>query len=116
MTPPDQPTAHGWDMLGFGKLDFRSDRSAVNVTRKHGNFRTLRLHVGGTPLQMTAVRVVMADGSSYTPGTDLSFTQGSWTHHIALPAPARPVVRVEFAYHGTGRSTGNSTVRLFGQH
>jgi len=113
---PAQPVAHGWDMLGSSKLDFRSERSAVSVTRKQGTFRSLRLHVGGTPLQMTDVRVVFADGGSHIPGTALSFTQGSWTQHIALPAPAREVLRVEFAYHSTGRSTGNSTVRLFGQH
>jgi hypothetical protein len=103
-------------MLGNTKLDLRSDRGVVGVSRKHGTFRALRLHVGGTPLRMTNVRVVFADGGSYVPGTALSFTQGSWTHHIALPPPARRVVQVEFSYVSTGRPTGNATVRLFGQH
>ena len=59
------------------------------MTRKRDRYRALRLHVGGTPLQLTKLRVIFADGSSYASMGVYEFTNGSWTHHVSLPLPAR---------------------------
>lgn len=102
-------------MLGSTKLSFASLYGDVFVSRKRDVYRTLRLHVGGTPLELTNVRVIFVGGDAYTPGESYAFGPGNWTHQIKLPEP-RMVDRVVFQYRATEDIRGSSTIRLFGQH
>lgn len=88
----------GWNKLGERVVHARADRDAIHVGRDDGRFRTIKLKAEHSALELFDVRVVFADGTSYSPNTRLVFTKGSWSRDLDLPGGARAIRRVEFRY------------------
>src|SRR3970282_1608069 len=63
---------------------------------------------------MYNIRLIFGNGDPCAPNTRVVFRQGSWSHLIDLPGPARVIRKIEFWYRSRLRR-GQATVRVFGR-
>lgn len=102
-----------WDKLGERWVNGRADRDTIHVGRRDGRFRKLQVVVEHSALEMFDVRVVFADGSTYSPPTRMVFARNTKSRVIDLPGGARVIRRVEFRY-GNLPGGGRAQVELWG--
>jgi hypothetical protein len=88
----------GWNKLGERWIRGGSDRDVIQVGGREGRFRVIKLKAEHSALELFDVVVVFGDGTSYSPGTRLTFAQGSWSRDIDLPGGDRAIRKVEFRY------------------
>ena len=82
----------GWELLGQGEADFKKDRDRINVGRREGSFRELRVVVRGAPVEIYDMVVTFADGRTFSPNMRHRFEENSSTREIDLPgAPSDPL-------------------------
>ncbi len=55
----------GWELLGQREADLRMDRDRIEVGRREGTFREIRVAVHGAPVEMYDVVVTFADGNTF---------------------------------------------------
>jgi hypothetical protein len=105
----------GWELLGERVAEFKVERERIEVGRREGTFRTLRVAVKGAPLEMYDMVVTFADGKTFSPNIRHHFTENSWSHEIDLPGDRRVIRSVEFRYRSPDRREGRATVLLYGR-
>jgi hypothetical protein len=105
----------GWELLGQGEADFKKDRDRINVGRREGNFRELRVVVRGAPVEIYDMVVTFADGRTFSPNMRHRFEENSSTREIDLPGDRRAIRYVDFAYRSPNRREGRATVMLYGR-
>lgn len=104
----------GWEKLGERWIEGRVDRDVIQVGRDDGRFRTIKLKAEHSALELYDVVVVFGNGETFSPGTRLGFSEGSWSRDIDLPGEARFIRRVEFRY-GNLPGGGRAQVELWGR-
>ena len=105
----------GWELLGQGEADLRSDRDRIQVGRREGTFRALRLVVRGAPLEMSDMVVTFGDGQTFSPKIKQRFDENTSTREIDLPGERRAIKSVDFNYRSLNRREGRATVYLYGR-
>ncbi len=111
---PPPPPAAGWRKLGERPVNGRLDRDVIQVGADDGTFSTIQVVVTDSALEMFDIKVVFANGESFSPNTRLVFGPGSTTRAIDLPGARRVIRRVEFRY-GNLPGGGNARVTLLGK-
>ena len=101
--------------MGQGEADFKKDRDRINVGRREGNFRELRVVVRGAPVEIYDMVVTFADGRTFSPNMRHRFEENSSTREIDLPGDKRAIRYVDFAYRSPNRREGRATVMLYGR-
>lgn len=104
----------GWDKLGERWVNGGADRDVIQVGRRDGRFRVIKLKAEHSALELFDVNVIFGDGTSFSPGTRLVFGQGSWSRTIDLPGGDRVIRRVEFRY-GNLPGGGRAQLELWAQ-
>ena len=114
-TPAAKPAAKRGKavFLGARQVSFRAEKDVIGV-RNAGRFRSIKLHVSGSPMALYKLKVTFANGSHFSPNTRLHFDQGSWTRTIDLPGDKRRITKVEFWYRSKRVKNGRARVQLFG--
>jgi hypothetical protein len=102
-----------WTLLGEARVDGRRDRDVVYVG-KDGGFRSLRVVVDGSDLQMRDMVVTFGDGTSFSPPLRDYFREGARTREIDLPGERRRIETIELRY-GNLPGGGAATVQIFGR-
>jgi hypothetical protein len=115
LVAPGAAAAQRWEELGSRRVRFAAERDVIEVGAVEGLFTGIRIDVDAGDVELYDIRVVFADGSDFSPGTRISFGQGSRSRVIDLPGAARAIRRVSFAYRSRLRR-GQAVVRLFGRH
>lgn len=96
--------------LGCRDVNFRVDRDAIQVGRRDGSFRAVRLTVRGAPVEMFDLKVVYGNGER----DDLSVRQvipaGGATRWIDLRGRDRFIRRIDLAYRSVPTPRGRATV------
>ena len=105
----------GWELLGEREADFRIDHDRINVGRREGSFREIRIAVRGAPLEMYNMVVTFGDGSTFTPNIRTRFDENSWSRDMDLPGDRRVIRSVDFTYRSINRREGRATVTLYGR-
>jgi|SRR5262245_34432107 hypothetical protein len=103
----------GWQLLGESEADFRQDRDRIDVGRREGAFRQIRIAVRGAPLEMSGMVVTFADGKTFSPNLRADFDENSSTREIDLPGERRAIRSVDFNYRSPNRREGKATVMLY---
>jgi hypothetical protein len=101
-----------WDKLGERWVDGRVDRDVVPVGRRE-RYQRIKLVVEHSAVELYDVVIVFGNGEVYSPGTRLTFGQGSTSREIDLPGNARHIERVEFRY-GNLPGGGRAQIEVWG--
>jgi len=102
-----------WELLGQRDADFRGERDRIEVGRREGAFREIRIDVKGAPLEMDNMIVTFGDGSTFSPNIRNRFDENSWSRSIDLPGDRRIIRSVDFNYRSLNRREGRATVLLY---
>jgi hypothetical protein len=101
--------------LGQREADLRNDRDRIQVGRREGTFRALRLVVRGAPLEMSDMVVTFGDGQTFSPKIKQRFDENTTSREIDLPGDRRVIKSVDFNYRSLNRREGRATVYLYGR-
>jgi hypothetical protein len=105
----------GWELLGQREADLRMDRDRIEVGRREGTFREIRVAVRGAPVEIYNVVVTFADGNTFSPNLRQRFDENASSREIDLPGDRRVIRSVDFAYRSLNRREGRATVMLYGR-
>jgi hypothetical protein len=106
-------SSDGWELLGQREADFKTDRDRIDVGRREGSFRALRIVVRGAPVEISDIVVTFADGKTFSPNIRHRFEENSSTRDIDLPGDRRVIRSVDFVYRSPNRREGRATVMLY---
>jgi hypothetical protein len=88
-----------WVELGCKRVSlFGVDRDAIDVGRREGRFRAIRLHVRGADIQLLDLTVIYANGSPDTLPIRSLVRQGDHTRPLDLRGRGRSINRIEMTY------------------
>jgi hypothetical protein len=104
----------GWELLGQREADLRMDRDRIEVGRREGTFREIRVAVHGAPVELYNMVVTFSDGNTFAPNLRQRFDENS-SREIDLPGDRRVIRSVDFAYRSLNRREGRATVMLYGR-
>ena len=105
----------GWELLGQREADLKMDRDRIEVGRREGTFREIRVAVRGAPVEIYNVVVTFSDGNSFSPNLRQRFDENASSREIDLPGDRRALRSVDFAYRSLNRREGRATVMLYGR-
>ena len=105
----------GWELLGQREADLKTDRDRIEVGRREGTFREIRVAVRGAPVEIYNVVVTFADGNTFSPNLRQRFDENASSREIDLPGDRRVIRSVDFAYRSLNRREGRATVMLYGR-
>lgn len=105
--------AGGWESLGRRTVDGRHDRDSMFAARQ-GKFQQIMFRVSRSDVAIRDVVVVFGNGTTFSPGTQLVFDQGSNSRVIDLPGDSRTIQRIDFRY-GNLPGGGRADVEVFGR-
>jgi hypothetical protein len=103
-----------WALLGTRKVSLAKETDVIDVTRRDGRFSALRIDVEDGPLDMFNIRVVFANGESFSPTVRINSRADDLSRVIDLPGEARAIERIIFHYRGPQR-LGAATVKVYGR-
>jgi hypothetical protein len=112
---PAAPGLEGWTSLGSRSVTFRMDRDVISAAGD-GAFRQVRFVVDEGDLELYDVRIVFANGDTFSPATRLRFGENSRSRVIDLPGTLRVIRRIEFRYRSiAGGGEGRAVVHVYGR-
>ncbi len=103
----------GWELLGQREADLKMDRDRIEVGRREGTFREIRIAVRGAPVEIYNMVVTFSDGNTFSPNLRQRFDENSTSREIDLPGDRRVIRSVDFAYRSLSRREGRATVMLY---
>jgi hypothetical protein len=104
-----------WVELGCKRVSlFGVDRDAIDVGRREGRFKAIRLHVRGADVNMLDLRVIYANGSPDDIPVRAIIRQGDRTRPLDLRGRERSIDRVEMTYLTIPNFKGQATVCVEG--
>ena len=103
----------GWQLLGEREADLQRDQDRIDVGRREGTFREIRIAVRGAPVEINKVVVTFDDGKTFSPSIREHFDQNSSSREIDLPGDRRSIRSVDFSYRSPDRRQGKATVMLY---
>jgi hypothetical protein len=100
--PPIGPGPGGgrdWVELGCKRVSlFGVDRDTINVGRREGRFKAVRLHVTGADIQLLDLTVIYTNGSPDTLQIRSTLREGDRTRALDLKGWERSIDRIEMTY------------------
>ncbi|MDP9139041.1 MAG: hypothetical protein M3N38_12855 [Pseudomonadota bacterium] len=88
-----------WTELGCKQVSlFGRDRDSIDVGRREGRFKSIRLHVRGADVEMLDLRVIYANGTPDDIPVRRVIRQGDRTRPLDLRGFERSIDRVEMVY------------------
>jgi hypothetical protein len=100
-----------WTDLGCKRVSlFGVDRDAIDVGRREGRFKAIRLHVRGADIQLLDLTVIYANGSPDTLPVRSLLRQGDRTRALDLRGRGRSINRIEMTYVTIPNFKGQATV------
>ena len=106
--------ADDWQLLGSRRVSFGAEKDVIEVGIREGLFDAIRVEVQDGDLEMYNIRVVLGNGTGWSPDTRVAFRERSRSRVIDLPGEARVIRRIEFWYRSRLRR-GQATVQVFGR-
>ena len=105
-----------WAELGCQKVSlFGKDRDSIQVGRREGRFKAVRLHVRGADVEILDLKVIYANGEPDDIQVRHFIRQGERTRPLELTGRERSIDRVDMVYRTVPNFKGQATVCLEGQ-
>jgi hypothetical protein len=108
----------GWQLLGQKEVLFRGERDVIDVDKKDGRFRELRLHVKGNAVELFDLKVTFGNGDVQDINVRQVIEAGGWTRDIQLAGnEARFIKKIELVYRSRDQKNreGRAHIRAFGK-
>jgi hypothetical protein len=104
-----------WTELGCkGVSLFGRDRDVIDVGRREGRFKAIRVHVRGADVEMLDLRVIYANGAPDDIPVKHVIRQGERTRPLDLRGFGRSIRRVEMVYRTIPNFKGLARVCIEG--
>nr|ART40973.1 L174 [uncultured bacterium] len=100
-------------MLGEQEVNFNNDRDRIEVKRRAGPYRQLRIEVRDAPIEIREMIVTFGDHKTFRPNIRAQFRDGRGSQVIDLPGNRRSIDGVEFVYRSINRRQGRGRVLLY---
>jgi hypothetical protein len=110
---PIAPVAQ-WEELGCQKVGFFNDRDSINVGRREGRFRAIRLRVTGNDVHMERLVVVYGNGSPDEIPVSFNIRQGDQSGPLDLKGRERAIHRIDMLYRARKAFKGSARVCVDG--
>ena len=115
---PDRPgpgAGRDWEELGCKQVSlFGKDRDTINVGRREGRFKAIRLHVRGADVEMLNLRVIYSNGEPDNLEVRHFIRQGERTRPLDLRGWERSIDRVDMVYRTVPNFKGLAQVCVEG--
>lgn len=115
MPPPGQQGGR-WEQLGCQQVQMVRDRDSINVNRRDGQFRALRLEVHGSDIHMEQLNVIYGNGEMDRIPVPGYLRQGSMTPPLDLRGDRRFIQRIDMVYRAVPNFRGQAQVCVSGLH
>lgn len=102
-----------WHLMGEQEVNFDNDHDRIDVKRKAGPFRQLRVEVRDAPIEIREMIVKFADGKTFRPKIQARFREGHGSHVIDLPGNRKSIDGVEFVYRSISSKRGKGKLLLY---
>lgn len=102
-----------WQLLGEQEVNFDNDHDRIEVKRRAGPFRQLRIEVRDAPIEIREMIVTFGDHKTFRANIRAQFREGHGSHVIDLPGNRRSIDGVEFVYRSINRRQGRGRVLLY---
>lgn len=99
-----------WVNLGCQQADLLRDRDSIDVGKREGRFRAVRLRVMGNDIQVNNLVVVYANGNPDKLPVQRLVRAGTASAPIDLIGRQRAIRRIEIAYRSRPNFRGKATV------
>ncbi len=103
--------ADDWEVLGSRLVKNRAERDVIEVTRKEGTFKKIKLRVKRRAVEFFDVKIHFGNGEVMDVSLRSKIKAGDSTRAIDLPGKRRVVKKVVFVYK-TKRNTGKKRAEV----
>lgn len=107
---PGRPHGARWQALGCQQVGLATDRDAIRVGRHEGQFRAIRLEVGGNDVFIESLMVVYGNGERDQLAVRAAIRQGTATPPLDLRGDRRAIERIELIYRAVPNHRGTARV------
>ena len=106
--------AAGWQKLGQGVVDYRTNPQSIETAAGSGSFSKIKIEVKESSLEIQNVKVTFTDGQTFS--MDLNKYIGAGSSQVVDLPGAKEIQKVEFTYRGKtdGESSRLALVKLLG--
>ena len=104
----------GWELLGSKKVGFITDRDVIQVGRREGRFRAVKVRVKDAPIHMTDLKVVYTNGRPDDLPIRSEIRAGGESRAIDLKGRERAIKEVQMVYRSKPTFKGFATVEVWG--
>ena len=105
---------HEWVSLGRRKVGLSRDHDVINVGRREGRFRKIKLKVLGNSIRMHEVKVVYGNGSADRIPVRRRIRQNRGAGPFNLRGRSRTIRRIEMTYERQLNFRGSAYVVVYG--
>ncbi len=106
--------APNWERLGCKTVGINVDKDRIDVGRKDGAFKSLKLKVRQAPIEFFGVRVVFGNGQRQDIQIKQKVPAGAESRPIDLAGDARGIQRVDLLYRSLPTFKGKAEVCVDG--
>lgn len=104
----------GWELLGSKKVGFITDRDVIQVGRREGRFKAIKLRVKEAPIYMTDLKVIYSYGQPDDLPIRSEIRAGGETRAIDLKGRERAIKEIQMVYRSKPTFKGLATVEVWG--
>lgn len=106
--------SYEWEMLGKRRVGFLVDRDVIDVGRREGKFRKLKLRVNGNDVHFFDLKVVYGNGEVDDISVREKIRSGGETRMLDLSGRDRVIRRIEMVYSSKPSFRGEAEVEVWG--
>lgn len=101
----------GWEQLGCRQVSFiGKDRDSIQVGRREGRFKAIRLSAKGNDVEMLDLKVIYANGEPDDIPVRSNIRAGSQTRALDLKGRERAIQQIDMVYRSRPSFRGLATV------
>ena len=101
-----------WERLGCVEVGRRTDRDVIEVGRREGRFRAIRLEVSGNDVDVQDLKVVYANGQPDDIRVRSELREGTQTRPLDLKGRDRAIARIEIVSRRDFKGRGRGRARI----
>ena len=111
-----ETTFNDWTVLGKKHVSKGADHDVLMVTYRKGTFNKLKLKVTKSPVHITNIKVVYANGNSEKISINKNFSKGEFSKSYDLIGKNRIIKKIVFNYRTKLFAKGRANIIVFGKH
>ena len=105
-----------WVVLGKRTVSKIADHDEIRVTASKGTFRKIKLKVTQSPIFVTNVRIVYANGTSENHVINKRVNKGRSSRVLDLKGKKRIIKKIVFNYRTKLLANGKARITVLGKH